>query len=157
MTDFRLNLSLRESQKNWKIAQTFKNYQTVLMICFNKESKRPILDPAIGIDLKKSLLLVIFEPGTSESEFEIKKSFDDFRDTLAKIKDAIQVQSAVPTRSPRPNEKWKVRSTRAPKLFPVAVETEFEKRSKNGVKFDRFYWRGVRQECVFKAYWLLQG
>ena len=95
--------------------------------------------------------MVIFESGTSESEFEIKKSFDDFRDTLAKIKDAIQVQSAVPTRSPRPNEKWKVRSTRAPKLFPVAVETEFEKRSKNGVKFDRFYWRGVRQECVLKS------
>ena len=121
------------------------------MICFNKESKRQISDPAIGIDLKKSFVLVIFEPGTSESEFEIKKSFDDFRDTLAKIKDAIQVQSAVPTRSPRPNEKWKVRSTRAPKLFPVAVETEFEKRSKNGVKFDRFYWRGVRQECVLKS------
>ena len=96
------------------------------------------------------MLLVRFEPRFSDSSLKIKQSFDDFRDTLAKIKDAIQVQSAVPTRSPKPNEKWKVRSTRAPKLFPVAVETEFEKRSKNGVKFDRFYWRGVRQECVLK-------
>ena len=53
MTDFRLNLSLRESQKNWKIAQTFKNYQMGSMICFNRESKRQISDPAIGNDLKK--------------------------------------------------------------------------------------------------------
>ena len=128
------------------------------MICFNKESKRQISDPAIGIDLKKKVLYWLYSnPGPPNQSLKSKKSFDDFRDTLAKIKDAIQVQSAVPTRSPRPNEKWKVRSTRAPKLFPVAVETEFEKRSKNGVKFDRFYWRGVRQECVFKVYWLLQG
>ena len=54
----------------------------------------------------------------------------------------------VPTRSPRPNEKWKVRSTRAPKLYPVPVETEFEVRIKNGVKFDRFGWKAQKQECV---------
>ena len=53
MTDFRLNLSLRESQKSWKIAQTFKNYQMGLMICFNRESKRQISDPAIGNDFQK--------------------------------------------------------------------------------------------------------
>ena len=74
MTDFRLNLSLRESQKNWKIAQTFKNYQTDSMICFNKESKRQISDQAIGIDLKKKVLYWLYSnPGPPDQSLKSKK------------------------------------------------------------------------------------
>ena len=71
-------------------------------------------------------------------------SFDEFKSTLARIKSAITVHSQVPTRSPIPAEKWKPRSTKAPKLIPVAVETNYEKQQRNGVVYDRVTFRTER-------------
>ena len=60
-------------------------------------------------------------------------NFDDFKATLTRIKNAVQVTSLTPTRPPRPSAPWKPRATKAPKLIPVAVETEYEKQQRNGV------------------------
>ena len=71
-------------------------------------------------------------------------SFDEFKSTLERIKSAITVNSQVPTRSPIPAEKWKPRSTKAPKLIPVAVETNYEKQQRNGVVYDRVTFKAER-------------
>ena len=54
---------------------------------------------------------------------------------------------AIPTARPIPVHKtWKVRTTRAPKLIPVAVETDFEKRKGKGeIIFDRVQLKIQRQ------------
>jgi len=118
MTDFRLNLSLRESQKNWKIAQTFKNYQTDSMICFNKESKRQISDPAIGIDLKRKFCIGYIRTPDLRIRVWNQKKFWWFPWYIGQNQRCYS--SAISCSDPVPSAKWKMESSidSSSKTFP---------------------------------------
>ena len=71
-------------------------------------------------------------------------SFDEFKSTLERIRNVLHITSQTPTKSPIPAEKWKPRSTKAPRMIPVAVETEYEKQQRNGVIYDRVQFKAER-------------